>query len=163
MPHRTVVREIALALQDLAGLEKQVWITVDIPDPPPPVLTLVPLVERKRIGDILSCRVPREGVGLKERSEYIWLRVRGKWTDLAELKSSLNENGTKYEKRRYCIPLERLEQIDPSFDTGRALDLSDDYQPFLPIDKETGLFLFQKNKVYDIKGLVYDKLLGTYL
>ena len=158
-----MVKEIALALEDLGSLTKQVWITADIPDPPPPVLTLVELVDRKKVGDIIAVREPGVGIGRKETHEYLWLTVRGKWSDIHALTKPWAENGVKYEKRRFCIPLDRLKEVYPDFDKNRALDLSDFYQPFNPTDKETGLFLFKNNKVFDIKGLVYDKEKGKYL
>lgn len=130
--------EIALSLQDMAPLASG--------------------HERKQVGDIIDVRKVSSVVGLQEMHKYLWLRVSG----LEESDFSLNVGIEGFDKRRYCIPLERLQTIAPDFNIEDALDTSTIYQPFILTDKETGLFM-ANGPVFDVHGLVFDKVTGEYL
>lgn len=142
------VREVALAIQDRQPLASG--------------------HERMQTGDIIAIRKPSRGVGKKEASQYLWLRIQGPDTnELDKLKGMLDETGTEddpgieFDKRRYCIPLNRL----PGFvDTARVQDPTDIYQPFLPLDEDSLLYLEgSQRKPFRVEGLVFDKLTGRFL
>ncbi len=101
-------------------------------------------------------------IGFREMYTRIWLRVTG-WdiSDYGKL-TDLWDEGVDREKRRYCVPLERLQAIKPDLDVNRCLNLSDFYQPFLAVDEETG-FILAESPPIEISGLVLDKATGDYL
>lgn len=138
--------------------------------------------ERVQEGDIAAIRLPLPHIGTKERFKFLWVRLSGEddniMSDLAqpntEPADTLNENGTfqrganVFEKRRFCIPFERLNDVS-AFDLARARDTADSYQPFQPIDEDMpidggeGLRLGSSRGPLDIRGLVFDKSTGMYL
>jgi len=113
--------------------------------------------KRKFVGDIVAVRQPDIGAGLRELKRYLWLRVEG----LEESDWGLLEAETDFEKRRFCIHLERLKQFNSNFDPQKAADPDIIYQPFLPVDDD-GLFVFDSNPI-NVLGLIYDKEFGIYL
>ena len=115
--------------------------------------------ERKLAGDIVGIREPDIGAGLRELKRYLWLRVEGleenEWDVLAsQIKG--------FDKRRFCIELNRLKQFNVNFDPEQAKDITKIYQPFIPVDEETGLWLIHPTPI-NILGLIYDKVHGIYL
>lgn len=128
--------------------------------------------ERKIVGDIIAIRKPSAGIGMAEMKRFLWLRVEGleenefgTLTMLESEEGGPGEDLTSYDKRRYCIPLERLKALYPDFDINRALDSDDIYQPFLPVD-EDGPALYLTSSVVaplSVEGLVFDKRTRTYL
>ena len=120
--------------------------------------------------DIITCRKPIGCIGRKERTEYLWLRVQG--SDAGQLDAlawpiEINVNaegvGTVVEKRRYCVPLDRLKKLY-RIDLARTRDLNDDYQPFYPVNYITGeCILEDAHAPLKIAGLVYDKLEKRFL
>jgi len=124
--------------------------------------------ERILTGDIAAVRHPDVGVGRKEVEEYMWLRIEGleenEFYDLTELIED-STSGIIYDKRRYCIPLEKIEEIDPDFDIDLALDNDRIYQPFLLVDyDEDYTFVLEDGHLpLQVSGLVYDKAIGDYL
>jgi hypothetical protein len=125
--------------------------------------------ERKKEGDIIAVRPTGIGIGAKEASRYLWFRIdglvtRAEYEQLASLLFEPDdpESGVRYDKRRYCVPLARLEIIDPSFDIGRARDTEDIYQPYMMVDPETLEYL-TVDPPFDVSGLVYDKVVGDYI
>lgn len=135
--------------------------------------------ERACPGDIIVIRRPHHVIGTKEGTEYIWLRfdgleANGFWDlkggsgtymdpqyDAPDAKSF----ETRYDKRRYCIPLERLKKFIPSFDIARAQDPEDFYQPFITVDfADSGFYKYLCNEApLTVDGLVFDKDIGDYL
>lgn len=113
--------------------------------------------KRKFVGDIIVTRRPTIGAGLRELKRYLWLRAEG----LEESEWGLLEAESDTDKRRFCIPLERLTQFNNQFDPQKAMDRSIIYQPFMPVDDE-GLWLFDQNPI-NMLGLIYDKEFGVYL
>ena len=130
--------------------------------------------ERSLEGDIIAVRKPLDYIGTKEANTFLWLLVEGlEENEIARLNeifyepfsadgSFSDENKVKYDKRRFCIPLERLKQIVPTFDEIKARDRNLVYQPFLPVDEDTGYFI-TKAKPLNVHGLIFDKQLGKYL
>ena len=118
--------------------------------------------ERKQAGDIIVCRMPHSGIGLREMKEYVWLRLELDENVADRLMDSLEENGSRFEKRRYAIPLNRLSVLVSGFELSRAQDSADPYQPFLNVDEETGFFL-AASKPLRAEGLIFDKLTGRSL
>jgi len=124
-----------------------------------------PESHRANEGDIITVRAPRGCIGRKERSSFLWLHVEGKTADDRHLKGCDRVNETDMlprAKRRYSIPLARLKNLDPDLDLDRVRDTTDEYQPYLTIDKVTGeckpigdLFL--------MTDIVFDKLKGDYV
>lgn len=123
--------------------------------------------ERKLEGDIVAVRNVSNGIGSGETKKFIWLRVEGlEKLEMDVLIEPLTEEPfeTIYDKRRYCIPLERLQKFVPTFDINRAKDATDIYQPFLNIDEDNFLYLEgTESKTLRIEGLVFDKVTGGYL
>jgi len=118
--------------------------------------------ERGLSGDIITVREPTNGVGLREMGHLLYLRIDGLDDyDMQALMEPLYEGETWYDKRRYCIPFERLNELHP-LDFDRLYDVSDVYQPFLHVDSETGLYLFDAH-VFNVDGLVFDKMTQTYI
>ena len=72
------------------------------------------------------------------------------------------EPDLRYDKRRYAVPLERLAELDPTFDIDRAKDLNDVYQPYIPLDGDDGTFL-SEHSPFQAEGLIWDKELQDYL
>ncbi len=104
--------------------------------------------ERAKAGDVVAMRKPfgHGEVGTGERSLYLWLRLRAnRQLDELNLTQTLEEAGTRYEKRRYCIPFDRLAKVAPWLDVGRVEDPADPYQPFmggLDLDQEYDVMTF---------------------
>ena len=114
--------------------------------------------ERKLAGDIVAIRRPAQAIGIKEAKTYLWLRVQGlEENNMARLTDSIEG----FDKRRYCIPLERLKEIVPTFDITKALDPNVTYQPFLILDEEDYRFLGSEQP-FEIEDILFDKQTGKY-
>ena len=114
--------------------------------------------ERKLAGDIVAIRRPAQAIGTKEAKTYLWLRVQGlEENDMARLTDSIEG----FDKRRYCIPLERLKEIVPTFDIAKAMDPNVIYQPFLILDEEDFKFLGSEQP-FEIEDILFDKQTGKY-
>lgn len=125
--------------------------------------------ERVKEGDIVALRPPGTGVGTKESKLFLWLRLEGldtraEYDVLTRLSFEPDDEdtGTKYDKRRYSIPLRRIKRFDPGFSLPRARDPADQYQPYILMDEEDLTYL-AVNRVFDLRGLVFDKGTGDYL
>jgi hypothetical protein len=120
--------------------------------------------ERSKEGDIINVRSPHLGTGKAVHKNYLKLLVSGldkyELGSLSELMEA--ENGTLYDKRRYCIPLERLKMFYPSLDIGKLKDRNESYQPICMVDEDTNNFFYQGAPL-DVHGLVFDKLKMRYL
>ena len=142
-----MIMEVAIALENAADL---------------------PTGERKKEGDIITVRPTGTGIGTKEAKIYLWLRLEGLADRAAfdDLGSPLFEpdeaTGLKYDKRRYCIPMERILIVEPTFDVDRARDEADLYQPFMVVDVEDFTYV-TVDPPLQTSGLVYDKVIGDYL
>lgn len=116
---------------------------------------------RKREGDIIEARPPSLGVGLLEMSRYVWGRI-----DVTPSVAAVLLEGSGVYKRRYYVPLTQLRQAwnaagGGTVDVARLLDLTDPYQPCLPLDPATGLFLSPNTAlVLNGSGLIFDHLTG---
>ena len=130
--------------------------------------------ERAMEGDIVTIRSPHNGIGTGERSNFLWLRIEGlDRNDMDRLKDPnaepLDEEGefiephTKYDKRRFCIPLERLKKVAPWLDLVRVRCEVDNYQPFIQVDEETGNYIGGIRRPLSVHGLVYDKAKQRFL
>jgi len=123
--------------------------------------------ERSQAGDIIAIREPLKGVGSAEVSEYLWLRIEGPDQSVLDQLDSVMEPETelnpieRFEKRRFSIPLDRL---PAATNLTRVRDVTDAYQPFLPLDEDNNRFLEgAEARSLDVTGLVFDKLTGSYL
>ena len=120
--------------------------------------------ERKQEGDIISIREPVGFIGFKEAETYLWLKLEGLEEDEMNLLiESLYDGGEVYDKRRYLISLDRLKELEPTFDLNRARDVDDLYQPFLTLDEDTHQLITENSQPLQISGLVFDKSIGDYL
>ncbi len=121
--------------------------------------------ERIIEGDIVAVRKPNVGAGRKEVRNFLWLRVEGlEESEFSKLTDGISTSAGKFDKRRYCIPLEKLVEINPDFDVELALTEGLMYQPFLNCDDETYTFVLEDGHLpFEISGLVYDKVIGDYL
>ena len=127
--------------------------------------------ERRMAGDIIAIRRPHHGIGKKETSEYLWLRIQG--PDLSFLATLLQPmtddvdalTGEVWEKRRYAIPLERLAQIVSRVDLDEVKNPSSFYQPFIGYDENNQLRVIPgtESPAIPVEGLIFDKLTGKYL
>ena len=116
--------------------------------------------KRKFVGDIIAIRKPTNGAGLRELKRYLWLRSE----QIEENDWAVLVQSTQYEKRRFCIPLERLKNFVTDFDVEKAMNREIIYQPFMPVDKQTGLWLYKDScNTIDALGLIYDKKYGIYI
>lgn len=146
---------------------------------------------RKQEGDIVAVRAPLGMIGTAEARSYVWLLVEGLDTSLmTRLTEPLYAayNGTAplsvdtpiVDKRRFCIPFTRLQQVHAAFAPDRARDLRDVYQPFLPIETETYYYRLGSEhqplhglrrlpaglvgvKPLHVHGVVFDKRFMQYL
>ena len=130
--------------------------------------------EQIQEGDIAAMRRPDIGIGLAEANLYLWLLVEGyehyEWRGLTwPIYEPFDPTGeydgsgyTRYDKRRYSIPLARLQQVFPALDLVAARDPAQAYQPFYTIDTDNNLWLTDSTP-FDIAGLVFDKENGVYL
>jgi hypothetical protein len=103
---------------------------------------------RYQAGDIVEARHPQDGIGLGECHHFLWLRVYGWDSSLMDrLKDEITDKSRAdplyvdeddpaviFEKARYCVPLESMIRIMPTFSVERASDSTDIYQPFMTID-----------------------------
>lgn len=134
---------------------------------------LVP--ERIQEGDLVTWRRPGLGVGGKEHKLFLWLLIEGfEAGDLPMLKTPVWEpfdpTGeyepasayTRYDKRRFNIPLTRLKEVYPALDLNRCRDLNDGYQPFYTIDENNHLWLTDSTP-FQVTGLIFDRVQGVYL
>jgi hypothetical protein len=123
--------------------------------------------ERATVGDIIDVRRPLGRIGTKECDQFLWIKLTcfGDIDELWQLSQPHTEQdpeGPTFEKRRFCIPLDRLKQVYPSLDIARVRDTADKYQPFLGYDEE-GAFLIFNHSPLQIEGLVFDKTTGKFL
>lgn len=131
--------------------------------------------ERIQEGDIVTWRRPDIGVGLQEHKLYLWMLVDGfEISELPALKMPVWEpfdpTGeyepssayTRYDKRRYNIPLTRLQTVYPALDLNRCRDPNDGYQPFYTIDTDNHLWLTDTTP-FQATGLIFDRVEGVYL
>lgn len=123
--------------------------------------------ERKQEGDIVNVRRPKRSTGLGVPKIYLKILVEGleksEFDRLTEsIGSDIDENGDPippfFEKRRYCVPLERL-----GIDLNRARDKEDVYQPNYLIDTDEPYLFLEEPKPVSVHGLIFDKLIGSYL
>lgn len=118
--------------------------------------------ERAKEGDIVATRPPGSRIGTKEGKLFLWLRLDDLTYEQYVLAQVLEEDGVRYDKRRFCIPLSRLEQLDSNFSPSRTRDQDDMYQPYLTVDEETYEFV-SIGSAFQAQGLVYDKVTQSYL
>ncbi len=124
--------------------------------------------ERKKIGDIVAIRKPGTHCGSQETKRYLWLRIEGLEENVFAVftqqvfEPTDPETGLAFDKRRYCIPLGRLQTLYPALNQVRARDPLDFYQPFVTVDSEDFSFV-AADPPYQVAGLVFDKATGDYL
>ena len=98
--------------------------------------------ERMKEGDIIALRLPALSVGQAEGKLFLWLRLdalieRSQFDLLTDMVREPGPvTGVIFDKRRYCIPLARIQILYPAFNLTRARDPDDLYQPFLYVDPE---------------------------
>lgn len=121
--------------------------------------------ERIIEGDIVAIRRPNIGVGIQEAINFLWLRIEGlEESEFYRLTDSITTSASDFDKRRYCIPLEKLEEIDNEFDVDLALISDLIYQPFLTLDEDDYTFILEDGHLpLQVSGLVFDKVTGEYL
>ena len=116
-------------------------------------------------GDIVATRPwnPPRFVGRKERHQFLWMLIWGlPYEQISDLHDAYYENDIPYDKRQYCIPLERLAEVDPAFDIARARDVNDFYQPYFTLDEVSGEVIATR-EAFLTTGLVYDKATLRFL
>lgn len=131
--------------------------------------------ERIQEGDICAWRRPQLGIGLKEAKQWLWLLIDGlEFNEYPELTMAIYEpfdptgdytplsDYTRYEKRRYNIPLARLQTVYPALDLNRCRDLNDAYQPFYTLDTDNNLWLTDTTP-FQATGLIFDNINGVYM
>lgn len=122
--------------------------------------------ERSVEGDIVVIRRPHTHIGKLEGLRRIWLLVEGfSIREFEVLTQRLQENGVKYDKRRFCIPFARLKRMAPFFDIDKARDNTILYQPFMCIDEDGPYWYLHGScrKPLEAHGLIFDRLTQRYL
>lgn len=125
--------------------------------------------ERKQAGDIIGIRKPLGAIGSGEMHRFLWLWLEGleenEMTRLTEPLYAIpgDDTSQQFDKRRYSIPLARLQAVVPSFNIARALDVTDMYQPFLLPDLESPFPHLTTPRPLDVHGLVFDKSVGGFI
>ena len=127
--------------------------------------------ERVQEGDIVATRREYTGVGLKEAAEFLWLRLTGldesvvaRLTDPSGIEEEEGLYVTFYDKRRYCIPLDRLAEVAPHLDLDSVRDTSQEYQPGLPLDEDDYTYIpGAEQQPLEATGLIYDKDMMRFL
>lgn len=124
-------------------------------------------------GDIIAVRDPHFVVGNKEMGNWLWLRLEGlEENEMFRLADGIMKEGdhgptkdTVYDKRRYCIPLDRLKILRPELDLTKARDTDEKYQPILMSDYTTDQrkYYLTEEKPLMVQGLVFDRVRGDYL
>jgi hypothetical protein len=124
--------------------------------------------ERMKKGDIIAIRKPADFIGSQEGKIFLWLHIDGpEENEFAAFAQQVYEptdpeTGERFDKRRYEVPLGRLQVLYPAFNQSRATDPNDFYQPFLLIDSED-FEIVAADPAYVVSGLVFDKAIGDYL
>jgi hypothetical protein len=124
--------------------------------------------ERMKKGDIIAIRKPADFIGTQEGKIFLWLHIDGpEENEFAAFAQQVYEptdpeTGERFDKRRYEVPLGRLQVLYPAFNQSRATDPNDFYQPFLLIDSED-FEIVAADPAYAVSGLVFDKAIGDYL
>jgi len=132
------------------------------------------MTERSEEGDIIAVRIPHTHIGRLEGNRRLWLLMDGlEENDFDRLTSPwfepLNDNfnivdETVYQKRRFCIPLDRLATIAPALNTVRARNNLELYQPFQLVDTDFPFWwLCPSCAPISVYGLVYDKARSRFL
>lgn len=122
--------------------------------------------ERIKRWDIVGVRMPTSGVGRKERKNYLWIRVEGLSKVTFRALEQVNFDSTAgvwYDQRRYCIPFHRIKAQFPAFDLTLAVDSSQVYQPFLPVDSDGPWLWLPGQPPLNASGLIVDKKTGLYI
>ena len=123
--------------------------------------------ERKKIGDIITVRGLGNGLGLKEAHGYLWLRVEGftdAYFDTLNVWLTESDKYKVFDKRRYWIPFSAIRDQFPVFDSTLAVDLNVIYQPFLPLDTETFMYLGEtEQSPLHVSGLIKDRKTGLFV
>lgn len=128
------------------------------------------ITERVNLGDILSVhrKSSVRGLGTKEATRLLLVPIQGlESSDISQLKDlvfqdPLDITSPRFEKRRYCIPFPRLQELDPIFDQAQAKDPLVVYQPWMHLG-EDDLLVFDCLPPFEVEGLIYDKVIGNYL
>jgi len=129
--------------------------------------------ERIQEGDICGVRKPQVGIGLKEASQFLWLLIEGLEANEYSILNTpvyepfdptgqYNDAKTRFDKKRFCVPLARLLQVAPTINLARIRDTADDYQPFYTLDQDDHLWLTDMGPLSH-EGLIFDKVTGAYL
>ena len=132
--------------------------------------------ERSLCGDITVIKTPwgqdHGTIGSSEATQWLWFQLEGLDKNEMGYLSGVNrvpfdpaDDGVhiNYDKRRYCIPLERLKKLYPALDIAKAKDATVAYQPFVMTQGDPPYYFLKKPKVFDVQGLVFDKAIGRYL
>jgi hypothetical protein len=133
--------------------------------------------ERAREGDIIAVRKQglSEGIGRRSQKTVIWVLMELDVDFADKLLMPLSDpldpedsdfiDGTVkfYEKRRYNMPLERLERFCPWIVLSDVRDEDKVYQPFLPVATDDNYYLQIDRSYFPTEGLIFDKGLGIYL
>lgn len=112
---------------------------------------------RVQEGDISVVRKPSIGIGLNEMRWYLWL-----WIELGDIPALILADGYHEHKRRYAIDMFTLKKIRPDIDMGRVTDTFECYQPFVSVDRQTGLFQRLPESLPG-QDLIIDKQTGRLL
>ena len=76
----------------------------------------------------------------------------------------LNAGASRFEKRRFAIPLQRLKERVATFDLARARDKTEIYQPFVGTNTDTRQVIETTwDAPMPMSGLILDKVLGRYV
>lgn len=109
---------------------------------------------RAQEGDIIAIREPQLHIGLKEGRDFLWFLA-----DDSELPDpALLEGDAPGLKKRFNIPLARLQAKFGQFNLSRARNPDDWYQPFRGTD--TGGMHRSEHALFTLRDIMVDKRSG---
>ncbi len=117
-------------------------------------------------GDIIVCRTPIDGIGVKEAGMWLWITaiISEQLAQVLCLPRRGLITNQVISKRRYQIPLDKIKELDAEFILALARDMTENYQPYLYVD-DNFLFVDSDPTTFELENLeiIWDKLEGKFI
>lgn len=98
-----------------------------------------------RVGDVVVSRTPLHLIGRRERRLFVWMEFDGFDDDeietLGKSEYSDKDELIQLRKSRFTVPFAEIRKEDSLFDTMRALNKTETYQPFMTLNTQTGAII----------------------
>lgn len=133
-------------------------------------------IDRVQTGDVTAVRNRGSGIGGSTLATYLYLLVNGlerlemerlthsvgePFREDGEYDPDLRPGSKRLDRHRYCVPFDRLKEYVPRIDVARILDVTDPYQPFMPVNDDN-LFITPEPPL-NVRGLVWDKVFTRFI